>query len=121
MKRWTNLKLLDAAKLILGAVLFFSPLALDLGPGPASVHAYIIGFAIAALAIDAIAAFARWEEWLHLALGLWATAAPWVLGFHGTAAMTVHVIIGLLVAALAAAELWMTHLRPPRQVVSPPP
>lgn len=114
MKDWTSAKLLDVAKLILGAALFLAPLVLDFPAGPASVNAYIVGFAIAALGIDAIAAFARWEEWLHLALGLWAAVAPWVLGFQD-AAMAVHAIVGILVAALAVAELWITGWRGSRQ------
>jgi SPW repeat len=37
-----------------------------------------------------------------------------VLGFQGTTAMTVHVIIGAAVAILAAIELWMMSQVPPR-------
>jgi len=118
MKDWTTAKLLDVANLILGAALFLSPWTFDTASGPASINSWIIGFAIAALAIDAIAAFARWEEWLNLALGLWTAAAPFVLGFQGTTAMTVHLIIGVLVAALAALELWMTQRRPKRQTAT---
>ena len=69
---------------------------------------------IAALAIAALAAFAVWEEWLNLVVGLWALVSPWVLGFQGTTAMTVHVIIGAAVAILAAVELWMMSQIPPR-------
>jgi hypothetical protein len=55
-----------------------------------------------------------WEEWLNLIVGLWALVSPWVLGFQGTTAMTVHVIIGAAVAILAAIELWMMSQIPPR-------
>jgi len=64
--------------------------------------------------IAALAAFAEWEEWLNLVAGFWAIASPWVLGFQETTAMTVHVVIGVIVAALAAAELWMPYQNPPR-------
>jgi hypothetical protein len=47
------------------------------------------------------------EEWLNLVVGLWVLAAPWVLGFANTTAMWVHVMIGVIVAAIAAIELWM--------------
>ena len=73
----------------------------------------LTGIAIAALAIAALARFAVWEERLNLIVGLWAFASPWVLGFQGTA-MTVHVIIGAVVAILAAIELWMLNQIPPR-------
>ena len=69
---------------------------------------------IAVLAIAALAAFAVWEEWLNLIVGLWTLVSPWVLGFLGTTAMTVHVIIGVAVAILAAIELWMMSQIPPR-------
>ena len=76
-------------------------------PGRSLKNAYITGIAIAILAIAALAAFAVWEEWLNLIVGLWALVSPWVLGFQGTTARTVHVIIGAAVAILAAIELWM--------------
>ena len=52
------------------------------------------------------------EEWLKLIVGLWTLVSPWVFGFQGTTAMTVHVVIGAAVAILAAIELWMVS--PPR-------
>jgi hypothetical protein len=67
---------------------------------------------IAGLSVAAIAAFAQWEEWLNLLLGLWVLASPWVLGFQGTTAGTVHIVVGILVAALAAAEMWLTQQTP---------
>ncbi|TKB76767.1 MAG: hypothetical protein E5W81_14995, partial [Mesorhizobium sp.] len=56
-----------------------------------------------------------WEEWVNLVVGLWVLASPWVLGFQATTAMTVHVVIGILVAVLAAIELWMMYQNPPTQ------
>jgi hypothetical protein len=67
------------------------------------------------LAIAALAAFAVWEEWLNLIVGLWVLVSPWVLGFHGTTRpMAVHVVVGIAVAVLAAIEIWMTSQAPPR-------
>jgi SPW repeat len=115
MENWTNAKLCDVANLILGAILFFSPWIFGFGAGTVSTNAYITGIAIAILAITALARFAVWEEWLNLIVGLWALVSPWVLGFQGaTTAMTVHVIIGAVVAILAAIELWMLNQIPPR-------
>jgi hypothetical protein len=112
MENWTNAKLCDAANLVLGAVLFFSPWMFAFEAGRASENAMIAGIVIAALAIAALAAFAVWEEWLNLIVGLWTLVSPWVFGFQGTTAMTVHVVIGAAVAILAAIELWMVS--PPR-------
>jgi hypothetical protein len=48
-------------------------------------------------------------------VGLWILVSPWVLGFQtSTTAMTVHVVIGILVAVLAAIELWIMSQNPPR-------
>jgi SPW repeat-containing protein len=114
LENWTNAKFCDVANLILGAILFVSPWIFGFDAGTVSQNAYITGIAIAILAIAALAAFAVWEEWLNLIVGLWALVSPWVLGFQGTTAMTVHVIIGAAVAILAAIELWMMSQIPPR-------
>lgn len=118
MDNWTNAKLCDVANLILGAILFFSPWIFGFDAGKASQNAYIAGIVIAVLAIAALAAFAIWEEWLNLIVGLWTLVSPWLLGFQGTKAMTVSVIIGAAVAILAAIELWIITQNPPRLTAS---
>jgi hypothetical protein len=111
---WTNARLCDVANLILGAILFFSPWMFGFDAGKASENAHIAGIVIAVLAIAALAAFAIWEEWLNLIVGLWTLVSPWLLGFQGTKAMTVTVVIGAAVAILAAIELWIMSQNPPR-------
>ena len=114
MENWTNAKLCDVANLILGALLFVAPWIYGFDAGTVSTNAHITGTAIAILAMAALAAFAVWEEWLNLVVGLWALVSPWVLGFQGTTAMTAHVVIGAAVAILAAIELWTMSQIPPR-------
>ena len=114
MENWTNARLCDVANLILGAVLFFSPWIFGFGAGRASENANIAGIIIAVLAIAALAAFAIWEEWLNLIVGLWTLVSPWLLGFQGTRAMIVCVVIGAIVAILAAIELRIMSRNPPR-------
>jgi hypothetical protein len=114
MENWTNAKLCDVANLILGAILMLSPWLFGFTAGAVSTNAYITGIVIVVLAIAALAAFAVWEEWLNLIVGLWALVSPWVFGFQGTKAMTVHVVIGAAVAILAAIELWIMSKNPPR-------
>jgi SPW repeat len=114
MDNWTNAKLCDVANLILGAILFFSPWMFGFESGKVSQNATISGLVIVVLAIAALAAFALWEEWLNLIVGLWVLVSPWVLGFQGTTAMTVHVVIGAAVAILAGIEIWITSQTPPR-------
>jgi hypothetical protein len=57
--------------------------------------------------VAALAAFAEWEEWLNLVVGLWVLVSPWVLDFANTTAMWVHIVIGIIVAVVAAIEVWM--------------
>jgi hypothetical protein len=113
MNDWTNAKICDVINLILGAILFFSPWIFAFDAGAQSQNAMISGIIIAALSIAALAAYAVWEEWLNLIVGLWVLVSPWVLGFQGSTAMTVHVVIGIAVAVLAAIELWLMYQRPP--------
>jgi SPW repeat len=117
MSEWTNARYCDVANLVLGAILFFSPWIFTFAAGVQSQNAFVTGLAIVVLAIAALAAFAVWEEWLNLIVGLWSVVSPWVLGFQGTTAMTVHVVIGILVAVLAAIELWMMYQNPPQASV----
>jgi len=92
--------------------------ALALVPGyaaeaPAAWHAWIAGAVVALIAAGALLAFHAYEEWANLVVGLWTVAAPWVIGFSAVAtAMWTHVIVGVVVAALAAASLWLSGNRP---------
>jgi len=118
MSEWSNEKYCDVANLILGVVLFFAPWIFAFESGPQTQNAFVCGVIIAVLSLAALAAFAVWEEWLNLIVGLWVIVSPWLLGFaHGTA-MTVNVVIGILVAALAAIELWVKYQQPPQQTVT---
>jgi hypothetical protein len=108
MNEWSNAKLCDVANLILGLFLALSPWIVDYSGRPAQ-NAVIAGLVIAGLSIAALAAFAQWEEWLNLLLGLWVLVSPWALGFQGTTAAWVHIVVGILVAALAAIEMLVTQ------------
>jgi hypothetical protein len=119
MENWSNAKLCDVANLILGAFLFFSPWIFGFDAGRMTQNATIAGIVIAVLAIAALAAFAVWEEWLNLIVGLWTLISPWVLTFQANRTATaVHVIVGVVVAILAAVELWLMSQHPPRLTTS---
>jgi len=118
MSEWSNEKLCDAANLVLGVILFFSPWIFALDGGAQSQNAFVCGVIVVVLSLAALTAFAVWEEWLNLIVGLWLIVSPWVLGFAHTTAMTVNVVIGILVAALAAIELWIKYQQPPQQAVN---
>jgi hypothetical protein len=106
MNEWTNTKLCDVGNLILGIILFASPWIFSFPAGHESTNAMIGGIIIVVLSIAALAAFTVWEEWINLVVGLWLIVSPWVLHFAGTTAMYVSVVIGALVALLAAIELF---------------
>ncbi|MCC6889364.1 MAG: SPW repeat protein [Hyphomicrobiales bacterium] len=106
---WRNERVCDVLNLILGAFLFFSPWIFGFASGAQTQNAVISGIAIMVLSIAALAAFATWEEWLNLIIGLWVVVSPWVLGFADTTAAMVALAVGILVAAIAAVELWLMH------------
>ena len=110
MKTWLTEhgKYLDGANIVAGVALALSPWYLAYAAGGAAFwNAVIVGAAIALIAIAAVARFHQAEEWVNLLLGLWAIAAPWLLGFAAvTGAVGAHVIVGVVVAAIAAYRLW---------------
>jgi hypothetical protein len=115
MDDWSNVRLCDIVNLVLSGVLFFSPWLFDFSNAPQAQTASIAGIVIAVLSIAALAAFAVWEEWFILGAGLALIVSPWLLGFQNsdamTDAMTMDVVIGVAVAALAAFEVWLTRDR----------
>jgi hypothetical protein len=106
---------INAMSAVLGVILLISPWLFDFRSVPvAAWNASITGIAIGAFAFAAFIRPHAWEEWIDLAVGLWAMISPWLLGFAGVrSAMWAHVIVGLVVAALAAFELWRMHGTPP--------
>jgi SPW repeat len=113
MDNWSNVRLCDVVNLSLGGVLFFSPWLFDLSAGAQWQTASIVGIIIAVGSIAALAAFAVWEEWLNLIAGLALIVAPWLLGFQDSQAMEIDVVIGIIVAALAAFEACLYGWRKP--------
>jgi len=114
MNKWSNAKLCDVANLILGLIAFFSPWLFHFAAGAETINSLIVGVIIVVLSIAALTAFAVWEEWLNLIAGLWLIVSPWVLKFSGGTAMKVNVVIGIIVAVLAAIELFLMHQARPR-------
>jgi SPW repeat len=92
---WTNL--------LLGTWLVLTPF---FGIGGfsdiAAFNSYLIGAAVAAFAIAALARPLLWEEYINLSLGVWLIAAPFILGFAAQAGPTLNqVIVGLLIGSIA--------------------
>lgn len=106
--------ILDIYTLILAAFLFLSPWLFAFTRGFVRMDAWIAGALLIAVSLAAITAFAEWEEWVILALGLWLLASPWILGFTHTTAMHISIGVGCVVTFLAALELWLIHYDRPR-------
>ena len=111
--RRTHENAIDIVNLLAGLVLAISPWALGFSALGFAWNAWIVGVVVVLVALGALVAFQQWEEWVNLLLGIWAIVSPWVLGFAGNSgAMGVHVVVGLVVAILAAVELWLSRHRP---------
>ncbi len=102
------------AKAVIGVALALTPWVLGFTAAlAAALNGWIVGAAIALLAVATLFWANRWAPSAHLALGVWAIVAPFLLGFSAmTAAFAAHMIAGIPVAAIAALELWFIHNRP---------
>jgi len=118
---WRQETILDFIKLALGVFLILTPWVFGFtSASVTSGNAWISGAVISLASIAAIVELADWEEWLSLASGLWVAISPLALGFHTIvpSATRVFVAVGIVVALLAAVELWMMHRSPPPQVTA---
>jgi hypothetical protein len=94
--------------ILAGLGLALSPWILDFtAVAAAAWNAWIVGAAIALLAVWDLVSFSKIQERIIGVLGLWAIVAPWVLGFADLSAATAaHVVLGLIAAVVAAGTLW---------------
>jgi SPW repeat-containing protein len=106
MSDLSNAKLCDVGNLVLGAILILSPWMFGFAAGPQSVNGFATGTVLIAVSIAALTAFAAWQEWLNLIVGLWLIVSPWVLHFQNIQAVRIEVTIGIIVAVFAKNELW---------------
>lgn len=113
---WNKDMTADVVNLLIGLGLFASPWALGFtAESPANWNAWMSGILIVLLAVTALAIFAEWQEWLALAAGIWVVVSPWVMHFSVNETITtLHVIAGIVVAAVAALRLWYLHQSHPR-------
>jgi hypothetical protein len=111
LKNRAELTAMNIANAIAGAGLFLSPWLFGFSDQQAaSWNAWIGGLLVAIVAVAAVAQLETWEEWVNLAIGLWLIVSPWVLGFTGIVnAFWCALLAGLVVAVLAAVELWLLH------------
>lgn len=110
----------DWVNLVLAVLLFIAPWLLRFSTDlTASYNAWISGVVVGIIAVTALTAFAEWEEWLEMLVGLWVVISPWALGFAlDRTATWSHVILGLLVIAFAASEVYQLRHRPMQPTTS---
>jgi len=120
---WKTEAFVDTINLALGTFLFLSPWIFGFTSELARHTSWMAGATIGIVAMlsigdlfEAISIpdFFETEEWINLAIGLWLAVCPWIIGMHGdTTATQVHLGVGLVVATIAAVELWLVHRTPP--------
>jgi|SRR5487761_1984059 hypothetical protein len=117
-KKWRKESTLDVINLVLGIGLISAPWVFGFtGVEMANRNAWIAGAVIGVTSIAALVSLAEWEEWINLLLGLWVAISPWALSVNlviSETAVRAQVALGLVIAVLAAVELWMLHRTPPR-------
>ncbi len=111
MRTWADMRSrwVDWANLILGAWVFISPWVLHLNRAHAASpgNFWWTGGAIVVVALWALGApWARWTEWITMALAVWLFISPWVLGFARVPRAAWDAwIVGVVVFLLAWAGL----------------
>jgi SPW repeat len=109
MKRWRRESALDLYNLMLAAVLLASPWLFTLTNRAGTIDLRASGAAVAVISIAAIVAYASWEEWANVLVGLWLIGSPWILGFTHTRAMHFSIGLGAVVTFMALLELWLVY------------
>jgi hypothetical protein len=101
----------DIVCLVLGALIVFSAqFTGTTGDRAALLSAGIAGILIVALSILEIVVVRRWEELLTFLLGCWVVVSPFVIGYGG-ALRVWHIVLGAIVAIIAALEMWQDRGR----------
>jgi predicted MFS family arabinose efflux permease len=93
----------DSLTFLLGIALFFSPWVFGfVDVSAAALNAHVIGAVLMIMALLALFAFQRWEDWVSGLLGAWLFISPWFLGFGEAMAPTLtHVVAGIAAVVLA--------------------
>jgi len=109
MRTWRRESALDLYNVVLAVILLASPWLFTMTNTTARIDLWASSAAVIAISVAAIVAFARWEEWAILLLGIWLVVSPWILGFAHTRAMHFSIGIGVLIAFLSALELFLLY------------
>jgi SPW repeat len=91
----------------LGIWLCLSPWILHFDLDATATHTAVITGVLVILAeVVTLSVFSLLEEWINVLLGVWLVAAPWILAFSIPIASANFIVVGVLVLALGAYEIW---------------
>jgi hypothetical protein len=92
---------------LLAIWLCMSPGALNYGNDLTATYvAVLTGIVLICTEMLTISPFRLWEEWINVCVGVWLTAAPWLLQIHNSSVKINFVIVGILVVTLAIYKLY---------------
>jgi SPW repeat len=99
--------------MILGIVILLSPwFTTRPEHGEVIINAMGVGILVFGLAQLEYLALQRWEEAGSFVLGVWLICSPFIFDYAGADPLRYwHFVLGALVAALAALELWQDWMR----------
>jgi hypothetical protein len=109
MIKWRRESALDLYNLLLAVLLVASPWLFALTNSTGKADLLASGIVIAVLSLAAMVAYANWEEWVNVFIGLWLIVSPWILGFVHTRAMHFAIGIGAVIVFMAMLELWLVY------------
>lgn len=98
--------------MVLGILIVLSPwFAARPDHGEVILNAICVGILVFGLAQLEYLALQRWEEAGAFVLGIWLIVSPFIFDYAGAEALrSWHFVLGGLVAALAALQLWQDWL-----------
>jgi hypothetical protein len=108
---------IDTISLILSLALAVAPWMLGYATDHAKAAAScFLGIVAAVCIISALSEHTRLFREVEILLGVLIAAAPWLLRFAGAnKATAAHLIIGVIIAALSAGEVWFLRGPPPHR------
>jgi hypothetical protein len=107
--RWRKEAILDIYKLVFGLLLLLSPWLFAFSYQPARIDSWTTGLLVVVIALATLAAYDDREELLMMLVGVWVLVSPWVFHYPHGVATKIHVGIGLVIAYLAALELFLVR------------
>jgi hypothetical protein len=108
IKKFAHREWQDWVSVVLGVLLLVSPFMVEERvAADVTLNAVLLGLVVTVLSQFEIFGPAIWEEVVNAACGVWLIASPFVFGYAQGGALRVwHLVLGVLIALLAAIEIW---------------